>query len=355
MTDDTRQPDPSPDVPAPAPRPARAVDRRWVYVLYLFLVLLCARKPDEFILTDGVVPNSWAPGRIDVTTVARRLFDPTSPALAPDAYRPLASLLIVATARLPGIGDLTTSYTLWRILTLFLAVYCLDLLCRRFLRQAGAFAVVCLYLVGFSYAGFNDKPDGWFEQAIFAAGFAALATGRPQWLILLIAGGAWARESVVFLIPAYFLVYARRDNWTRPFVNSCWLLAIWCASWGTVHYLVGHAPYYSELWRLPRDIRGFLNYLRAPWRINMAQFTVVAIFGALWVIPFLRRPRGPEFLERLKWLLPIAMIVTLQLAKLWETRVFYYHAMYLAPLALHKLFPEIRRDDPEDPQQGSGA
>jgi hypothetical protein len=341
--DDLRTDQPSaPD--APAPSAARlAHTRRWVYILYLFLVLLCARKPDEFILNDGRVPGSKVPGRIDVTTVARRLFDSESPALAPDAYRPLASLLIVATAHLPGVRDLLTSYTIWRFLTLCLAVYFLDLFARRFLSDAGAFAVVCLYLVGFSYAGFNDKPDGWFEQALFAAGFAVLATGRPQWLVPLIAGGAWARESVVFLIAAYFLAYARRDNWTRAFVNACWLLALWCLSWGAVHYLVGHVFYYSEVWRLPRNLRGFLNYLESPWRINMAQYLVIGIFGALWAIPYLRRPRGPEFLERLKWLLPIAFAMTLQLAKIWEVRVFYYHAMYLAPLALWKLFPDLRR------------
>ena len=128
-------------------------------------------------------------------------------------------------------------------------------------------------------------------------------------------------------------------------MNSTWLLAIWCASWGMVHYLVGHAPYYSELWRLPRNYRDFLGFLRRPWSVNQAQYTIVGIFGALWVIPFLRRPRGPEFLERLKWMLPIAIVFTLQLAKLQETRVFYYHMMYLAPLALHKLFPEIRREE----------
>lgn len=326
----------------PASTQILALHPRWVYVVYLFLVLLVARKPGDFILHDGRVPGAKAEGRIDVTTVARRLWDPTSPALAPDAYRPMASVLVLATSRVPGIRDLTTSYTLWRVVTLGLTVLLLDGLARRWLTPGGAFAVVVFYLLGFAYAGFDDKPDGWFEQAFFAAGFAALAAGRPLWLATLIATGAWFRESVVFLGVAYFLVEARRQNWTRVFVNCAWLLALWAASWAALHYVIGHVYYYSEVWRLPRNLAGFFNYLFAPWKINMSQYLVIGIFGGLWVIPFLRRPRGPEFLERLKWLLPVALAMTLQLAKIWEVRVFYCHVMYLAPLGLWKLFGDLR-------------
>ena len=328
---------------APTEGSAPALHPRWVYLVYAFLVLLVARKPGDFILHDGRVPGAKAEGRIDVTTVARRLWDPSSPALAPDAYRPMAAVLILGTSRLPGVGDLHTSYTLWRVLTLGLTVLLLDGFARQWLTPGGAFAVVALYLVGFAHAGFDDKPDGWFEQTIFAAGFLCLATGRPAWLAPLVTAGTWFRESVVFLIAAYFFAEARRHNWTRVFVNCTCLLALWCLSWGAVHHLIGHAYYYSEVWRLPRNLAGLASYLRAPWKINMSQYLVVGIFGALWAIPYLRRPKGPEYLERMKWLLPLALAMTLQLAKIWEVRVFYCHVMYLAPLALWKLFPDLRR------------
>jgi hypothetical protein len=200
-----------------------------------------------------------------------------------------------------------------------------------------------LYLFGFAFAGFNDKPDGWFEQFFFAAGLGAIAAARTVWLFPIVAVGTWARESIVFVIPAFFLAAASRRNWTHGFVRCAFLLALWCASWGMVHYLVGDTKYYSELWRLPRNIAGFVNYLKTPWAVNMGQYLVLGIFGALWVLPYLPRPRGPETLERLKWLLPISLVFTAQLAKLWEVRVFYYHMMYLAPLALWKLFPDLRR------------
>lgn len=338
---------------APTPRQPSTLHRRWVYVVYFFLVVLVARKPGDFILYDGRVPGAKAEGRIDVTTVARRLWDPTSPALAPDAYRPMASVLILGTAYLPGIGDLTTSYTLWRVVSLGLTVLLLDGLARRWLTPGGAFAVVALYLLGFAHAGFDDKPDGWFEQAFFAAGLVALAAGWPVWLALLIAAGTWFRESVVFLIAAYFFVEARRHNWARVFVNCTWLLALWAVSWAAVHCLVGHTYYYSEVWRLPRNLAGFANYLLAPWKVNMGQYMVIGIFGAAWVIPFIREPRGPEFLERLKWLLPVALAMTLQLAKIWEARVFYCHSMYLVPLSLWKLFADLRASSADQDAPGS--
>jgi len=322
----------------------RAVHHRkwWVYAVYAFLVVLAARKPDEWVLADGRVSG----GRIDVTTVARRLFDPTAPAMDPDAHRPLASLLIVETARVPGVDDLTTSYTLWRIACLFATVVLLDGLMRRWLMPGGAFGAVVLYLLGMVHAGFDDKPDGWFEQFFYAAGLSAIAAGQAWWLAPILAVGTWARESVVFLVAAHFLVAARRGSWTRAFVHCSLLLGVWCLSWGIVHYLVGDTRYYSELWRLPRNVVGVLNYLRHPWGVNMRQYLLVGIFGALWVLPYLRRPRGPDFLERVKWLLPLSLLFTVQLAKLWEVRVFYYHMMYLAPLALWKLFPDLRRPDP---------
>ncbi len=313
--------------------------RIWLYLIYLALVVLIARKPDEFILYDGRVPG----GRIDVVTVTRRLWDRTAPAMAPDADRPLASVLIVAAAKVPGIGDLTTSYTVWRIIWLMGAVVVLDAWLSRFLSPIGVFAAIVWYLVGFARAGFDDKPDGWLEQLLFAGGFYLACAGRPLALGLLIAAGTWARESVVFLAGAYFFANARRDNWTRIFVHSAWMVGGWCASWAIVHYLVGHTYYYSEVWRLPRNIRGFWGYLKHFWGVNMGQYLVVGIFGPLWILPYLPRPRGPEVLERLKWLLPVSLVFTLQLAKIWEVRVFYYHMMYLAPLALWKLFPAVRR------------
>ncbi|MCX7597880.1 MAG: hypothetical protein N2512_03290 [Armatimonadetes bacterium] len=334
-------------------RTCSGLHRRWVYLTYAFLVLLVARKPGTYILHDGRVPGAKADGRIDVTTVARRLWDPTSPALAPDAHRPMASVLILALSRVPGINDLFTSYTIWRVVTLGIAVLLLDNLARRWLTPGGAFGVVVLYLLGFAHAGFDDKPDGWFEQALFAGGFVALGAGRPWWLVPIIAVGTWFRESVVFLIAAHFLVTARRHDWTRAFVSCAWLLALWALSWGAVHHIVGHVYYYSELWRLPRNLTGLASYLIAPWKINMSQYLVLGIFGALWVMPFLPRPKGPEYLERLKWLLPVALVMTLQLAKIWEVRVFYYHLMYLAPLALWKLFPDLRAPIPAQGPPGT--
>ena len=313
--------------------------RVWLYLIYLALVLLLARKPDQWILYDGRVPG----GRIDVTTVARRLWDHTAPAMDPDAHRPLASLLILAGAKLPGIGDLSTSYTLWRAIWMMATVVLLDLWLSRFLTAPAVFAAIVWYLLGFSRAGFNDKPDGWLEQLLFAGGFALATARQPLALALLMAAGTWARESVVFLAAAYFLINARRENWTRIFVHSAWMVGAWCASWAVVHYLVGHTYYYSEIWRLPRNVAGFRNYLKHFWGINMGQYLVIGILGPLWILPYLSRPRGPEVLERLKWLLPITLLFTLQLAKIWEVRVFYYHMMYLAPLALWKLFPDARR------------
>ncbi|MBC7286897.1 MAG: hypothetical protein H5T86_02415 [Armatimonadetes bacterium] len=311
----------------------------WAWLIYLTLVILIARKPNGSILYDGRVPG----GRIDVATVARRLWDHNAPAMAPDAHRPLASLLIVAAAKVPGIGDLTTSYTVWRIIWLFGTVAVLQAWFSRFLSPIGVFAAILWYLLGFAYAGFDGKPDGWLEQLCFAGGFLLATAQRPGWLALLMAAGTWARESVVFLAGAYFLVNARRENWTAVFVQSAWLVGAWCASWSVVHYLVGHTRYYSELWRLPRNVIGFLNYLREFWAINMGQYLVVGIFGPLWVVPYLRSPRAPDQLEKLKWLLPVSLVFTMQLAKLWEVRVFYYHAMYLIPLIFWKLFPEARK------------
>lgn len=320
---------------------ATTVVRRdlWVYAAYFFLVVLIARTPSDLPLKPRHVPG----GRIDVFAVAGRLFDHSIPAMAPDADRPLASLLIVYTARLPGVPDIQSSYTVWRFLCLFTAVVLLDRLMRRWLSPAGAFASVLFYLLGFACAGFDDKPDGWFEQFFYAAGFSAVAAGRLGLLLATVAVGTFARESLIFLAGAYFLVWARRDNWTRAFVHSVAVLAAWCVSWALVHHLVGHVQYYSELWRLPRNIRGLANYLAAPWQINCNQYRFFGILGVLWVLPFLPRPRGPEFLERVKWLLPASLICTLQLAKIWEVRVFYYHVMYLAPLAVWKLFPSVRR------------
>jgi hypothetical protein len=321
---------------------------RWLLVLYAFLVLLMARKPQPWILYDGAVPG----GRIDVTTVARRLWDHSAPAMDPDAHRPLASLLIWATAKLPGIDNLETSYTLWRFIWLLSAALVLNAWLRSWLTPGGAAAAVLLYLLGFAYAGFEDKPDGWLEQLLFAAGFRLLTTSSLAGLGLLVSVGSWGREAVVFLIPAYFLVAANRKNWGRILVECAWLLAAWCASWSLLHYLVGDTKYYSELWRLKRNFDGFLNYLRQPWAVNMAQYLVIGIFGPLWVLPYLPRPRGPELLERLKWLLPLALVLTAQLAKLWEVRVFYYHIMYLAPLALWKLFPDLRAAEGDSPGKG---
>ncbi len=311
----------------------------WLVAFYFFAAAWIVRKPPEQLLSAPL----GIPG-LSIPNVAQRLFDRSVEAVAPDAYRPLAAAIIYYASRLTGVDAYTLLFAFF-FACLFATCLFLHFTLLRWLRPAGAFLAVVLYLLPLYRAGYIHTPTTAAENMILAAAIWLLAAGgrRDYLLAPLIVVGTWFRETAVYVAFAYFWARVKSRRALRAFAFCLLLVALWALSWLGIYLQVGHTEPYCRSFRLVENLRAIAFFVLHPWKVQDAAWGLIGVLHVAWVLAFLPRPRGPELLERLKWLVLSDIPPLMVLGKIVEVRLLLHLGLVLWPLAVCKLFPELMK------------
>lgn len=254
---------------------------------------------------------------------------------APSQYRLLVPWLAEALRRLLGTDYLPLPYFLLRGLATGLALWWFDRYLRHFFSRAAAAAgaMFLAAVIPFTYFKVVQESDP-VNLLVFVGAFWALASGRDRPLVPLVLVGTLNRETAL-LVPAFFVlarlgtVPARRLlGWTAL------LVACWAAVYGGILAAYGFRRAYCDLIMLDRNF--------ASWQPTLH---LVLLFGAVWVLAYLGRNKGPVLLSRALWLLPPYLALHYVTALVIEVRLFLPFAPVVVPLAWLALFPETRLEE----------
>ncbi len=301
-----------------AARPAGGARLVWFYFFLLLAALWTTWEMDKPVWRDPAVAEQFH----------RRIVDGQAP--YPLQYRPLVPLLCEAMTRV-GV-PLTAAYNLQRFAFWFLALLLFHNFLRLWLPETLCLTggVFLLAILPFSTIGSGYQPTDPLNLLLFVMAYGLLHERRDGWLYVVVAIGMLNRETIALV--ALLAAAVRADEWRQPawwrLVLGLGLLAV--AVYAGVHLHYGPRESYTELIRPSACV---------PENLSRAgSLRVVAVYGLLWWLAFVKLADQPAFLRRSALLIPVFLIVHFAYGLVGETRLFLPLAPAIVPLGLRRLF-----------------
>ena len=258
---------------------------------------------------------------------------------APTIYRVLAPWLIERTAALTGL-TLMQAFLVTRLLVIFAALLVFDRYLRTWFTPTVSLAgtVAMTALLPLTLTNSYPHPDSFPELLLFTAGCLAIARGRHERLVPIVAVATLNRETAAFLVLLWASVYWR--PWPERRLIG-WGLAIGSA-WAAVY--VGLRAWrgvqHYQYWMVKENL-GVLGLLPAnfdPYTRASAYFWILLAAPLLW-LAFRARRRAdlPAFLRRSPEIGCVTLVIGFLFAAVIESRVFTPLLPLLLPAALAAL------------------
>ncbi|MDD5039915.1 MAG: hypothetical protein PHY34_02080 [Patescibacteria group bacterium] len=157
-------------------------------------------------------------------------------------------------------------------------------------------------------------------------------------LALIVFIGTFAKETIAFCVPFYLIARWEKGRTVRTIMETALLAAVW----GLAFYITRNAFYdglNSHLWQLGKNIRTTLATIRV-YPLTNYRLYFIPVFGALWILPFLRLRQKPLFFKRTAIFIPLYTALSFLLGWPHETRIMLPLAFLIIPASILTLFPE---------------
>lgn len=231
-----------------------------------------------------------------------------------------------------------TSYLIVRFVFTFLIFCVFHLFLLKWFSQERAFLSVTFLaaITPLTYLPFFQEADV-ILQFLFLIGLWLIREKKFFILLFLMAIGTFAKETIVFLIPFYFLLYWRKDKKWKVILESLILVVTWLLFF----YITRHAIYEgnnSHLWQLPRNLEMIKYYFTYNPLVNH-HLLYIPLFGLFWLLPFFRLKEKPSFFQVAAPFIIIFTILNFLFGWPEETRIILPLAFLVIPSGIMALFP----------------
>lgn len=239
-----------------------------------------------------------------------------------------------------GLGlSLTEAYIAVRFIFTFL-IFCLfHLFVRKWFNDQMSFlAVVFLAAITpVTYLAYYQESDV-ILQFFFLAGLWCTRERRLLATCLILIVGTFAKETMVFLVPFYFILHWQKEGWRRLAGECVLLLAVWAGTF----YLTRHAFYQgvnSPLWQLPYNIHAVKTYFTA-FPLTNPHLLWVPFLGIFWFLLFKGFKAQPLFFQRAAIFTVVFMVLYFLFAWPEEARILVPIIFLAIPAGWLVLFPQ---------------
>jgi hypothetical protein len=193
---------------------------------------------------------------------------------------------------------------------------------------------------------FNDLQESSpLLMLTFLLGLWAIREHRTGWYTLILTVGSINNETMLFLPSVYFFYGFNGLQWKRlgrliltTLVTSLPAFLIV----GAIRYLNRDRPHLGGAWHLPDNVGGILREIQSmPLDYWIRSYLYIFfIFGAFWVLAFLKYARKPLFLRRAALMIPLFILGHFLTARIHEVRQMVPLSFIILPMAFFYLFPE---------------
>jgi hypothetical protein len=254
-----------------------------------------------------------------------------------------ARVLFPALMQIPRFAGLSPeqAFSLVRLISAILALVLFHWLLLHWFTDELAFCGT-LFMAATMPLTFNqwyELPTDFLEIIIFTIGVWAIYRSKYVALCIVTFLGTFNRESTAVL--PFFLFFTLFDlkkfRWILPVAAAgfCWLIPLLFLRWW-VGALEPHG--YGLGWQ--HNTTGLLQLFSNPHPYNNYLFWIY-LFGAFWVLPYLKWREQPVFFKRLLLAVPVMVVVYLIVGGfLDEPRELVNLYPVLVPAGLVALFPE---------------
>jgi len=236
------------------------------------------------------------------------------------------------------IQPIFVSYLIIRFFFTFLTFCVFHLFLMKWFNHEKAFLSVTFLaaITPLTYLPFLQESDV-ILQFLFLIGLWLIREKKFFVLLFLMAIGTFAKETIVFLIPFYFLLYWRKDKKWKVILESLILVVAWLLFF----YITRHAIYEgnnSRLWQLPRNLE-MIKYYFTYNPLTNHHLLYIPLFGLFWFLPFFRLKDKPTFFQVAASFIIIFTILNFLFGWPEETRIILPLAFLVIPSGIMALFP----------------
>jgi hypothetical protein len=238
------------------------------------------------------------------------------------------------------------AYILQRWLFVFLALLCFHAFLRKWFDARLAFAGVMSLAAIMPLSYFNDlQESSALLMLTFLLGLWAIREHRTGWYTLILTVGSINNETMLFLPSVYFFYGFNGLQWKRLGRLTLTTLVTSLPAFlivGAIRYLTRDRPHLGGAWHLPDNVGGILREIQSmPLDYWIRSYLyILFIFGAFWVLAFLKYARKPLFLRRAALMIPLFILGHFLTARIHEVRQMVPLSFIILPMAFFYLFPE---------------
>ncbi|RJO66556.1 MAG: hypothetical protein C4523_12015 [Myxococcales bacterium] len=193
------------------------------------------------------------------------------------------------------------------------------------------------------------QPSEPLNVLVFLLGFWAIREGRVAALAAFVVLGALNKDTTAFLVPCYLLVHWGSRPWRKLLAETGLLAALFFAVYSAVRL------YYHAVFKTPPGLYEFqidynlqaillpaftdlVTHLRQGAFFVARPYLSLLLYGAMWILPFLRFREKPAFFRRLALITPLFLLGHFFVGRLDESRLFLPLFPLLVPMGLMTLF-----------------
>ena len=234
---------------------------------------------------------------------------------------------------------IVVSYLMVRFFFTFITFCLFHLFLLKWFDHKKAFLSVVLLaaIIPFTYLPFFQEADV-IHLFFFLIGLWLIREKKNLFLPFLIFIATFNKETIVFLIPFYFLFKWQKHKLLKITFECLIFSLIWY-----IAFVITRNAFYtgqnSEIWQLPHNIAVFKYYFIINPFIHYKIFWI-PLFGIFWLLSFLGLKEKPKFLQVGAYYIIIFMILHFLFGWPEETRIILPLAFIIIPSSILYLFPD---------------
>ena len=233
------------------------------------------------------------------------------------------------------------AYITIRFLFTFFTLALFHLFLRKWFSHERAFLSVTILsaIIPVTYLPFLQEADP-LLIFFFLVGLWLIREKKLLPLAFLIAVATFAKETIVFLIPFYFIYNWQKKNWLKVILESVLFGAIWLGMFYITRNIFFDGQN-SALWQLPHNIATFGRALSYNPLINL-HLLFLPLFGVFWVLPFLHLKEKPYLFRRAAPYIILFIVLHFLFGWPQETRIMMPLAFLVIPSGLLSIFHYLK-------------
>lgn len=225
------------------------------------------------------------------------------------------------------------AYMLDRFIVTFLMFCVFHLFLLKWFKNKEAFigTTILAAITPITYLPFIQESD-YLLQLLFLLGLWLIRDGKWYFLAILIFLATFAKETIAFIIPFYFLYNWRKSEKIPTIYKTIIIFLVWAGGYYVTRNLFFEGDN-SSIWQLPHNIEAIKTYFKYIPFLNIV-LNWIPLFGVMWVLSFWDIKKKPVFFTMVPAYIIIFMVLHFIMGWPEETRIILPLAFLIIPSSL---------------------